>query len=385
MRVLHNIDILCPAISIYIYNCYVVPARLFIIGGKEIRSTEGTTQGDPTAMATYSLGLTPMMDSLLLDIAEPNRPKMAAFADDLTCAGKLTQIKTWWEHLKKIGPKYGYHPQPVKSFLIVKEQYAQKARDLFKDTDIKVTSAGKGHLGAVIGSQKYTSEYVNELVSCWKDQLLLLSKIAEINPQAAYSCYVNGFKHKYTYFLRTIPNMNDFLHPIEEIIRHYLIPAITGGHMSSDEERVLLSLPAKIGGLEISISYKFIKSRINNSRLVTEKLTDSIINQNKFYDPAKEEIKTIKNNIKKTKSTSAKKQLSDLREKFDEKQKRQNDIAQEVGCSNWLTSLPLREFDYTLNKQQFWDCIRLRYNWVIPRLPSVCACGGSLYNTEYVL
>ena len=50
-------------------------------------------------------------------------------------------------------------PQSVKSFLIVKKQYAQKARDLFKDTDIKVTSAGKRHLGAVIGSQEYTSEY----------------------------------------------------------------------------------------------------------------------------------------------------------------------------------------------------------------------------------
>ena len=34
---LHNIDSLCPGISIYIYNCYVVPARLFNIGGKEIQ------------------------------------------------------------------------------------------------------------------------------------------------------------------------------------------------------------------------------------------------------------------------------------------------------------------------------------------------------------
>ena len=116
-----------------------------------------------------------------------------------------------------------------------------------------MTSAGKRHLKAVIGSQEYTSEYVNELVSCWKDQLLLLSKIAEINPQAAYSCYVNGFKRKYTYFLRTIPNMKDSLHQIEKIIRHYLIPAITGSHICSDKERVLLSLPAKLGGLGSSI------------------------------------------------------------------------------------------------------------------------------------
>ena len=64
LALLHNIDILCPAISIYIYNCYVVPARLFIIGGNEIRFTEGTTQGDPTAMTTYALGCTSMMDRL---------------------------------------------------------------------------------------------------------------------------------------------------------------------------------------------------------------------------------------------------------------------------------------------------------------------------------
>ena len=50
------------------------------------------------------------------------------------------------------------------------------------------------------------------------------------------------------------------------------------------------------------------EERINNSRLVTKKLTDSIINQKEFYDTAKEEIKTIKNNIKKTKSTSANKE-----------------------------------------------------------------------------
>ena len=34
---LHNTEYLCPQ-SVFIYNCYVIPARLFIIGGKEIRS-----------------------------------------------------------------------------------------------------------------------------------------------------------------------------------------------------------------------------------------------------------------------------------------------------------------------------------------------------------
>ena len=43
---LHNIKYPCPAIATFLYNCYAISARLFIIGGKELRSREGTTQGD---------------------------------------------------------------------------------------------------------------------------------------------------------------------------------------------------------------------------------------------------------------------------------------------------------------------------------------------------
>ena len=41
---LHNICYLCPSIAIFIKNCYSTPSRLFIVGGTEITSSEGTTQ-----------------------------------------------------------------------------------------------------------------------------------------------------------------------------------------------------------------------------------------------------------------------------------------------------------------------------------------------------
>ena len=44
---LHNIKILCPILGRYVNNNYRVPSRLFAIGGYEIKSKEGTTQGDP--------------------------------------------------------------------------------------------------------------------------------------------------------------------------------------------------------------------------------------------------------------------------------------------------------------------------------------------------
>ena len=48
---LHNVKVICPAISTYVNNCCSLPSWLFVISGAEITPVEGTTQGDPTAMS----------------------------------------------------------------------------------------------------------------------------------------------------------------------------------------------------------------------------------------------------------------------------------------------------------------------------------------------
>ena len=64
---LHNVSIVCPAIAIYVKNCYSLHSRLFIIEGNEIRSCEGTAQGDPIAMAVYGIAIIPMI-LMIVDI-----------------------------------------------------------------------------------------------------------------------------------------------------------------------------------------------------------------------------------------------------------------------------------------------------------------------------
>ena len=54
---LHNIRVLCPVIAAYAINTCRKPARLFIAGGKEIVSAEGTTHGDPLAMGSISVSV----------------------------------------------------------------------------------------------------------------------------------------------------------------------------------------------------------------------------------------------------------------------------------------------------------------------------------------
>ena len=68
-------------------------------------------------------------------------------------------------------------------------------------------------------------EKINQLIQ----ELRILSKIAWHEPQAAYSCFITGFKHKTTYFMRTIPNIGKELKQLDGVVRTEFIPAITGG------------------------------------------------------------------------------------------------------------------------------------------------------------
>ena len=146
-------------LSRYVRNCYYDNTRLFIIRGGEIQSMEGTTQGDPAAMAIYAIAIMPLIFMLVAEANQvDNTTKTAAYADDLTAAGTIMRLRNWWETLCRRGPKFGYFPEGNKSWLIVKEKEVQKAQSIFKDTNIKITTEGQRHLGPVIRSETFTQK-----------------------------------------------------------------------------------------------------------------------------------------------------------------------------------------------------------------------------------
>ena len=73
-----------------------------------------------------------------------------AFTYDFTVAGKLAEIKIFWDKLATIGPKYGYFPKSIKSYLIVKQNCLKDAKIILTDTNINVTTDERKHLGAII-------------------------------------------------------------------------------------------------------------------------------------------------------------------------------------------------------------------------------------------
>ena len=119
---LHNLQIICPEIAIYGWNCYITPARLFVHGGFELDSEEGTTKGCPFAMPSYALAIMPLLSMINSNCdGMRNIVNQVAFADDITGIGDLKRLKEWWLKVNDIGPKFGYYPEPTKSWLIVKK------------------------------------------------------------------------------------------------------------------------------------------------------------------------------------------------------------------------------------------------------------------------
>ena len=148
-----------------------------------------------------------------------------------------------------------------------------EAQNLFANSRVIITDEGKRHFGAVIRSKKYRGEDVKDLVKDWDNKLNIFSTIAEIQQQAAYLAFASGFKSKFHYVLRTIPNIRHSLLPLERTIRKKFIPAVTGCCICSDKERVLISLPTRYGGLAIPLFHETAEIEFINSSKIASELT----------------------------------------------------------------------------------------------------------------
>jgi hypothetical protein len=66
-----------------------------------------------------------------------------------------------------------------------------------------------------------------------------------MSPQAAYIAFLSGFRHKFTYHIRTIPDIQHQLQQIDNIINTELLPALMAGRNLSLQDHKLLALPTR--------------------------------------------------------------------------------------------------------------------------------------------
>ena len=121
----------------------------------------------------------------------------------------------------------------------------------FDNTGVQITTKGRTHLGAPLGSKSFSDKRITNKVDEWATTIKKLSKIVLTQPQVAYAAFTHGPASQWTFILHTCPITTNLLQPLEEAINLHFIPALMGRGNISEQERDLFTLPTRLGGLGI--------------------------------------------------------------------------------------------------------------------------------------
>ena len=96
--------------------------------------------------------------------------------------------------------------------------------------------------------------------------------------------------------------------------------------------------------------------------MIPEYLCNRITDQFRRHE-SDSELNNNKKQIKSLKHDQEKKILKIIRTETSSEERKKKDLNLEIGATNWLTTLPVKEEGHILNKQSFLDLLSIRCGW----------------------
>ena len=140
----------------------------------------------------------------------------------------------------------------------------------------------------------------------------------------------------------------------------------------------MLALPARLGGLAITIPSMTAESEHKASLDLTASLV-SCIKQKTNHQMSTGDMRQIKVNLRQKRVSCESERAKQITQQLPEPLRYTVQLASEKGASSWLTALPVQEHGFSLHKGTFRDVLSLRYGWTPERLPSHCVCGQQFH------
>ena len=210
-----------------------------------------------------------------------------------------------------------------------------------------------------MGSRDFLEDYVSDTVEQWAEEVIKLSEFTNSQPQACFAAYTFGLKHHWTYFMRTLPDIQELLRSLKDALMSSFIPSITG-HRCNPTERPVLELPTTAEEPMIinpctkaSVSYEA-------SKRISVPLASQIIAQ-KWQLPDEDEVKKIKSDVERENRTNIQQKSKDLFETVSPSLRRAMEPSHEKDSSSWLNVIPLKEMGFDLNKRVFREALHLTH------------------------
>ena len=104
--------------------------------------------------------------------------------------------------------------------------------------------------------------------------------------------FTKGLAPRWGFTQRTIGGIGHLFAPLEKVIKDEFIPSLTDRTLNIIE-RQIMELPVRMGGLGIQNPEKNSHREFENSKYITEKLVEHLLQQNIDYYPEQDEITTV--------------------------------------------------------------------------------------------
>jgi hypothetical protein len=349
-----------------------------------ILSREGIAQGCSLSMNLYGVALLPLLKRMRVAVPDALAP---AYADDTAAAGKAVHNAACLSYLMRHGPRYGYFPEPGKSWYICKAEDEAVARQVFEANDLDIQfSRGQRYLGGFIGSNASKVDWLGSMVTTWVAAVETLASVAGNYPQAAYAGLTFSLQNEWQYVQRVTSDTAAHFAPLEVAIRTKFLPALLGIAASDldGEFRELLTHGVKTGGIAIRNPVDTAVHVHETSLRATSHLVTSMVDPEAYLNLEEHrECVTRWGQYGREERLKRERKFLDARGIDKPAVKRRDILAGAAGL--WLSVIPDRLNGNSLSAEEFRDNLRLRYNLLPLDMPQLCDGCGAPMTVEHAL
>ena len=196
-------------------------------------------------------------------IHERPRKTQIAFADDINIVAPIFDALRWGIAALTEGPSFGYHVNPDKCKFIVcipnsaieeTSVYCDIVRNAIVNTPFSGAPVvvGAEILGAYVGDEEGRCNFVAKKVGSWASEVEQLVNAGRSQPHLLFASHTHSQQHKPTYIQRTVIAKSSEFAPLEHTIRTELLPEITPWVALNDQQREVMAMPVRSGGIGIT-------------------------------------------------------------------------------------------------------------------------------------
>ncbi|KAL7539594.1 hypothetical protein ACHAWF_006453, partial [Thalassiosira exigua] len=144
-------------------------------------------------MALYGIALCPLAEHLWEGFPEVLQPW---YVDSAAMMAAAAEVARCMVELTRVGPMFGYHPKPDKSWVICPLGSEEVARAAFEAEGLGRVKyrRGRRYIGGLVGSKGMQDWWVEPKVEEWVKGIEALAKVAVRYSQSAYKGFTDSLQ-----------------------------------------------------------------------------------------------------------------------------------------------------------------------------------------------